>query len=338
MADLEALKLCHAIIENNFSFLKFLIQVKRANVNGVSSEGTPLNLACKLGKIRILNYLLSLTNPLFEDEEDDSALVPLDINLKDANGDGCLHWLCSSLDKIWLIPRLLEHGANVNMENNQGHTPLMMCAKSGFDLGTKILLKDPGIMVAMRDKAGRTALDWAQETRHPVSLELLLARTSCGKVEPSAPFVPHVPVYESSIAKSISLHDIDSKIAEELECPVCLEEMTPPTPIFSCSNAHLFCGRCNILELKTCPKCREDFVQSRPVRNRLAERWAHKLFSLEEVGQGLVGEKIRLDAALRAPWLGGERVHVPHLHVPIELFFDQGLVGVVELRAIHHII
>ena len=29
------------------------------------------------------------------------------------------------------------------------------------------------------------------------------------------------------------------------ECPVCLEEMNPPTEIFSCPNGHLVCGECN---------------------------------------------------------------------------------------------
>jgi len=28
------------------------------------------------------------------------------------------------------------------------------------------------------------------------------------------------------------------------ECPVCLEEMIPPTEIFSCRNGHLVCGEC----------------------------------------------------------------------------------------------
>jgi len=28
------------------------------------------------------------------------------------------------------------------------------------------------------------------------------------------------------------------------ECPVCLEEMSPPTEIFSCRNGHLVCGEC----------------------------------------------------------------------------------------------
>ncbi len=88
-----------------------------------------------------------------------------------------------------------------------------------------------------------------------------------------------------------SLDPTDSLIAEELECPVCLEEMRPPKRIFSCSNAHLFCERCNdASRLRSCPKCREDFGRSAssspssssgraPARNRLAERWACKIFS-----------------------------------------------------------
>ena len=81
-----------------------------------------------------------------------------------------------------------------------------------------------------------------------------------------------------SRSASSSLFDTDSKVIEELECPVCLEDMRPPKQIYSCTNAHLFCQKCNILQLKNCPKCREDFRAKKPARNRLAERWACKIF------------------------------------------------------------
>ena len=45
------------------------------------------------------------------------------------------------------------------------------------------------------------------------------------------------------------------------ECPVCLDQMAPPTKIFQCSNRHHICGSCWLL-LKPCicPKCRRKII------------------------------------------------------------------------------
>ena len=69
-------------------------------------------------------------------------------------------------------------------------------------------------------------------------------------------------------------------VLEEMECPICLIEMAPPKKIYACTNAHLFCQNCKVPALKTCPKCREDFVTMPPIRSILAERWACKIFQL----------------------------------------------------------
>merc|ERR1712107_657328 len=45
------------------------------------------------------------------------------------------------------------------------------------------------------------------------------------------------------------------------ECPVCLEEMGPPTNIFQCTNGHLVCAPCrSSLEAAICPRCRSDIT------------------------------------------------------------------------------
>ena len=78
-------------------------------------------------------------------------------------------------------------------------------------------------------------------------------------------------------------HAVSAKLKEEFECPVCLEQMRPPKQIYSCSSTHLFCQRCCQVLSKSerlwcCPKCRENFALTPPIRNRLAERWAKKFF------------------------------------------------------------
>ena len=79
---------------------------------------------------------------------------------------------------------------------------------------------------------------------------------------------------------AIDKEQVADLVLEEMECPICLIEMTPPKKIYACSNAHLFCQNCKVPALKTCPKCREDFVKQPPLRSTLAERWACKLFQL----------------------------------------------------------
>jgi len=57
-------------------------------------------------------------------------------------------------------------------------------------------------------------------------------------LRPSAPSQPQVP-----------------------ECPVCLEEMAPPTRIFQCRNGHLICEPCKTgLRPCICPKCRQEMT------------------------------------------------------------------------------
>jgi hypothetical protein len=44
------------------------------------------------------------------------------------------------------------------------------------------------------------------------------------------------------------------------ECPVCMEEMAPPTRIFQCGTGHLLCGVCRP-KLQECPsKCGQPLV------------------------------------------------------------------------------
>ena len=49
-------------------------------------------------------------------------------------------------------------------------------------------------------------------------------------------------------------------VLEELKCPVCMEQMTPPIPM--CQNGHNICNRCR-QKVNQCPTCRQEFSQSR---------------------------------------------------------------------------
>ena len=42
------------------------------------------------------------------------------------------------------------------------------------------------------------------------------------------------------------------------ECPICLEEMSPPTRIFTCANGHLICSNCRA-RVTVCT-CRKEYL------------------------------------------------------------------------------
>jgi len=72
---------------------------------------------------------------------------------------------------------------------------------------------------------------------------------------------------------------------KELECPVCLNEMKPPTRIWQCSQGHPLCAPCRKNPAITqCPTCRMGFVG----RNTALEKIALALF--EEMNSPLPPE------------------------------------------------
>ena len=54
---------------------------------------------------------------------------------------------------------------------------------------------------------------------------------------------------------------LKSKIAGNLECPVCLQ-IPDTSPVFQCINGHIICCKCRI-KLSICPVCRVPFGYSR---------------------------------------------------------------------------
>ena len=60
----------------------------------------------------------------------------------------------------------------------------------------------------------------------------------------------------------------DERQLEEIQCPICFEEMREE--IWCCQNSHPVCTEC-LKGLEICPSCRENFSVVKPVRNRFAE-------------------------------------------------------------------
>ena len=60
---------------------------------------------------------------------------------------------------------------------------------------------------------------------------------------------------------AVELEEEKSKQPSPPECPVCFNEMAPPTKIFQCSNGHHICETCKSqLDPFKCPKCRKRMI------------------------------------------------------------------------------
>lgn len=56
----------------------------------------------------------------------------------------------------------------------------------------------------------------------------------------------------------------NTSLKKEMECPVCFEEMKPPTRIFHCTSGHLVCGGCKAkINTTKCVTCKEADIMGR---------------------------------------------------------------------------
>lgn len=58
---------------------------------------------------------------------------------------------------------LMNHGANIHMQDKNGLSPLHIAARGGFANITKLLI-DNGSDVNTRDRFGKTPIHWASES------------------------------------------------------------------------------------------------------------------------------------------------------------------------------
>lgn len=99
------------------------------------------------------------------------------VNLRDSNGDGALHHIVRDRDSeahTWLS-FLIGRGANVNIRNHRGETPLLLAALLGWEEGAKLLL-DRGATVDLANSKGETPLILAVQRRDLAMVRLLLGK------------------------------------------------------------------------------------------------------------------------------------------------------------------
>lgn len=96
------------------------------------------------------------------------------VNTRDiTSGDTGLHVVVARRDTLW-VKFLLQRGANPNIRNNEGLTPLQMATRLGFIEGAEELLKN-GASVNVADSQGETPLIAAVHQRDVGMVRRLLA-------------------------------------------------------------------------------------------------------------------------------------------------------------------
>ena len=96
------------------------------------------------------------------------------INTKGKNGDTILMLAAAFNNNPDTIKVLLRSGADVNVTNNQGWTPLMSALANDSNSNTQIIkmLVDAGADVSIKNKNGRTARDFAIRKKDPAIQKL----------------------------------------------------------------------------------------------------------------------------------------------------------------------
>jgi uncharacterized protein len=103
------------------------------------------------------------------------------VNTRDyTSGEGALHIIVKRRDDLWLR-FLLAKGANPDLRDKDGNTPLILCAQLGFPEGASALISG-GANVNLVNSSGETPLIVAVQRRDLVNVRLLLGAGANPKI------------------------------------------------------------------------------------------------------------------------------------------------------------
>ena len=94
------------------------------------------------------------------------------VNYRGAKGEAALHIATRRRDSNW-IGFLAQHGADMNVGDDRGETPLLIAARLGWLEGTRLLLA-VGAGVDRTNRLGETPLIVAVQARQPLVVRVLL--------------------------------------------------------------------------------------------------------------------------------------------------------------------
>ena len=148
--------LFEAVINNKPEVIEMLYKYG-ANLNFANEEGiAPLMVACQ-NKYRQESLL---------------TLLKLGANIEtvDFMGQTPLYYAIRSNNRQFID--ILIKRCNLNHQDNNGVTPLMLAAKYGQKETLRVFLSK-GANIYLKDKNGKTALDYAEHYKHPGSVDIL---------------------------------------------------------------------------------------------------------------------------------------------------------------------
>jgi len=151
----------------------------------------------------------------------------------------------------------LENEEKVTKLKEENERKLAMLMEDNSDKEKKMKeenTEQEALMLARHEEEEKAAMKEEVEKAARKEAEL-----EAKKNVPSAPSLPSLPDGLEPVVERYT-PSAPSKF-QVPECPVCLEEMVPPTRIFQCRNGHLICETCKSgLNPCICPKCRGEII------------------------------------------------------------------------------
>jgi ankyrin repeat protein len=161
-------KLTSIITPGRDELMQLLLN-KGAYSNIADQKGnTPLHTECKKGALPIMTKLL-LDNGAYVNLKNNEGKTPFHLNTLDQG---------HSLAEIQKIAELLlTKGATINAIDKEGNTPLHYACRESL-LEIVAFLLSHGALPTIKNTAGKTPLDFAQESNNPALIELFAKHTT----------------------------------------------------------------------------------------------------------------------------------------------------------------
>jgi hypothetical protein len=139
-----------------------------------------------INKMRVFKYsyliclnIISYSDDYYKlvDSEDINTIsvtCPEELNYLDNNGKTLLYCACQR-NKDKLVSKLLKCGANLNIGDYNGFTPLMICSSNHFNIIFEILIKSKKVDIYQKDIYKFTALNYAIINKNYIAIDSLLS-------------------------------------------------------------------------------------------------------------------------------------------------------------------
>jgi ankyrin repeat protein len=201
--------LFHLIIMGSTDLVDKTVASGQYDINALYNGLTPLHLAIKWRKTKMVKHLLQ--NPMNADPtkrdasgknalllaasmfEINAEIIDLllehdKVNVDDVDGKGqtALYWAVYHYNvsadrphrsnKVIAVQKFLEKGANPNITDKWGRSPLHLAVKRNGNKIIDLLLAHGKVMIDHADGKGRTALQWAARETNVVAVQKLLEK------------------------------------------------------------------------------------------------------------------------------------------------------------------